>query len=130
MSNTVTKPERSITSRTIFCDHCVAETSDKTPGNVSTINGIGRKFYGGAEPCPACTSVIRTLWWCFIEIPIVPLGSYRYKTSKEGVMRALYWSRKLPTRYWKQIWPTWLIGMLAALAIAIGFFFYEKYKRG
>ena len=46
------QPPRSVASRGIFCEHCIAETTDETPGDVSTLNGIGRQFYGSAAPCP------------------------------------------------------------------------------
>lgn len=48
------QPPRSVASRGIFCEHCIAETTDETPGDVSTLNGIGRQFYGSAAPCPEC----------------------------------------------------------------------------
>jgi hypothetical protein len=124
------QPSRSVTSRGVFCEHCVAETTDKTPGDVSTINGIGRKFYGSAAPCPECASVIRTLWWTLIEVPIVPLASYRYKTSEEAVSRSRFWCRKLPSRYWEQIWKTWAIGLVAAVAVIIGIYIYDNYRHG
>lgn len=123
-----TQPSRSVTSREVFCEHCVAETTDKTPGDVSTINGIGRKFYGSAAPCPECASVIRTLWWTVVEVPIVPLASYRYKTSEEGVSRSRFWCRKLPARHWAQIWKTWAIGLVAAVAVTIGIYLYDNYQ--
>src|SRR6202163_4832773 len=122
------QPPRSVASRGIFCEHCVAETTDETPGDVSTLNGIGRKFYGSAAPCPECASVIRTLWWTMIEVPVVPVGSYRYKTVEEGVSRARFWCRKLPARHWQQIWKTWAIGLVAAIAAVIGISIYYNYK--
>jgi hypothetical protein len=124
------QPARSVTSREIFCEHCVAETSDKTPGDVSTINGIGRKFYGSAAPCPQCASVIRTLWWTLVEVPIVPLASYRYKTSQEGVNRSRFWCRQLPSRHWEQVWKTWAIGLVAGVAAIIAIYIYNNYQHG
>jgi len=124
------QPSRSVTSRGVFCEHCVAETTDKTPGDVSTINGIGRKFYGSAAPCPECASVIRTLWWTVIEVPVVPLASYRYKTSEEAVSRSRFWCRKLPSPHWEQISKTWAIGLVAAVAVIIGIYIYDSYRHG
>jgi hypothetical protein len=121
------QPSRTVASRQIFCAQCVAETSDETPGDVSTINGIGRKFYGSSSPCPECGSVVRTLWWTLVEAPILPLGSYRYKTSEETVNRARFWCRKLPGRHWAQIWKTWAIGLIAAAVVALGFYVYHTY---
>jgi hypothetical protein len=120
MSDTATSRERTVTSRATFCPHCVAESSDQTPGNVSTTNGIGRKFYGNALPCAECGSVIRTLWWCFIDMPVIPLGSYRYQLAAGESpsflgMRSRFWARRLPEPYWPQIWPTWAVGIVAAV---------------
>ncbi len=123
-------PQRAVTSRGIFCAHCVAETTDETPGDVSTLNGIGRKFYGAAAPCPECASVICTLWWTLVELPVVPLGSYRYKTAEQAGTRARFWCRKLPARHWPQIFKTWALGIVAAIAIGIGVYVYNTYKSG
>src|ERR1700733_1786299 len=125
----VAPPPRTVASRTIFCDHCVAESTDKTPGDVSTLNGIGRKFYGSAAPCPECASVIRTLWWTLVELPVVPLGSYRYKTSEESGTRARFWCRKLPARHWPQIFKTWALGLAAAIVIGIGVYIHNNFTR-
>jgi len=117
-----------ITSRKIFCTRCVEATSDETPGDISTINGIGRQFYGGAEPCPECASVIRTLWWTFVSMPVIPLGSYRYKTAEESGMRARFWCRKLPGLLWPQVWKFWIVGIIGAV-IAISLIIYFQPKR-
>jgi hypothetical protein len=122
------QPPRSVASRGIFCEHCIAETTDETPGDISTLNGIGRQFYGSAAPCPECASVIRTLWWTLVSLPVVPLASYRYKTSEEHGTRARFWCRKLPARHWNQIFKTWVIGVAAAIAIFIGIYVYHQYK--
>jgi len=114
------QPTRVATSQKIFCEHCVSETTNETPGDVSTVSGVGRKFYGSAAPCPECASVIRTLWWTFASIPIVPVASYRYKTASEGFRRARFWCRELPSRHWDQILKTWAIGLpLAAVVVVI-----------
>src|SRR6202030_498047 len=51
---TPAQPPRSVASRGIFCEYCIAETTDETPGDVSTLNGIGRQFYGSGAPWPGC----------------------------------------------------------------------------
>jgi hypothetical protein len=122
------QPPRTVASRGIFCAQCVAETTDETPGDVSTLNGIGRQFYGSAAPCPECASVIRTLWWTLVSLPVVPLGSYRYKTSEEHGTRARFWCRKLSARHWNQIFKTWALGIAAAIAVFIGIYVYHQYK--
>jgi hypothetical protein len=123
------EPAPEVTSRKIFCTRCVAATSDKTPGDVSTLNGIGRQFYGSAAACPECASVIRTLWWTFVSLPVVPLGSYRYKTSEEGVMRARFWCRKLPGLHWAQVGKTWLLGLVLGAAAIIVLYLWSQRKR-
>jgi len=122
------QPSRSVASRGIFCESCVAETTDETPGYVSTLNGIGRQFYGSAAPGPECASVIRTLWWTLVSLPVVPLASYRYKTSEEHGTRARFWCRKLPALHWNQIFKTWVIGLVAGIAVFIGIYVYDQYK--
>jgi hypothetical protein len=123
-------PTPDVTSRKIFCAGCVGATSDKTPGDVSTLNGIGRQFYGSAEPCAECASVIRTLWWTLASIPVIPLGSYRYKTADEIGMRARFWCRKLPRLHWAQVWKTWVIGVLAAAAGITAYLIFRNWFRG
>jgi hypothetical protein len=94
----------------VFCATCVAESTAETSGNVSTVNGIGRTFYGKAERCAACGSVVRTLWWTLASVPLIPRGSYRYLAhAKLGSAR--FWTRRTHTR-WGQIWKTWLVGIV------------------
>lgn len=123
------QPDSNGSSQRLFCDRCAAATSEKTPGDVSTINGIGRKFYGSAEPCVECASVIRTLWWTLVDIPILPLGSYRYKTASEGTMQARFWCRKLPGFYWAQVLKTWIIGLVVGAAAIYAIYLYHESKR-
>src|SRR5262245_30415483 len=40
-----------------FCARCRDESSDDAAGDVSTSAGMGRKFYGEADPCAECGSV-------------------------------------------------------------------------
>ncbi len=103
-------------------------STDKTPGDVSTLNGIGRKFYGSADPCPDCASVTRTLWFTFIELPVFPLGSYRYKTAQESAMKARFWCRQVP-RHWPQIFKTWAVGILLGGAVMAAVILYEAQKK-
>lgn len=112
----------------VFCEKCVSISSAETPGDISTINGVGRMFYGGADPCETCGSVTRTLWFTFAQIPLVPLGSYRYKTSDEGVVRARFWCRKTAT-HWPQLFKTWVVGLVAAAALVAFILIWERRKR-
>lgn len=133
MSDTAAASERTIASQAVFCPHCVGETTDRTPGNVSTTNGIGRKFYGNALPCPECGAVIRTLWWCFIEMPVIPLGSYRYKTLQgqtHGFLgpRQQFYARRLPALHWRQVWPTWGIGLTLGVVAVIAILAFNGHR--
>lgn len=111
-----------------FCPQCKVDSTDETPGDVSTMNGIGRKFYGGAEPCPRCGSVIRTLWWTVVEIPIVPRGSYRFKTISDGVGNARFWARR--TRlHWPQVFVTWIVGLAIGAAAITAIVLYDQSKK-
>jgi hypothetical protein len=49
-----------------FCDACRAESTDASPGDIGTRNGIGRMFYGQEERCHRCYSVVRVLWIVFV----------------------------------------------------------------
>lgn len=33
-----------------FCSSCEEESQDKSPGDIKTMNGVGRKFYGSVRP--------------------------------------------------------------------------------
>jgi len=111
-----------------FCENCLAESSDETPGDVSATNGFGRKFYGAAAPCTKCGSVVRTLWWTAIDIPLIPRGSYRYKTvSDNEIGMSRFWARRTQIR-WGQIFKTWLFGIIAAAAIIAAVAIYQAWK--
>lgn len=62
-----------------FCKECYAESSWESPGNIRTLNGSGRMFYGRARECKACRSAVSVLWGVFCFVPVIPLGSYRYR---------------------------------------------------
>lgn len=111
-----------------FCEECIAESTDQTPGDISTTNGVGRKFYGGAKPCSTCGSVIRTLWWTCVDVPVMPRGSYRYKTIEDDdIQMSRFWTRRTETQ-WSQILKTWLIGLLAVAAAVVAVFVYRSWK--
>jgi len=67
-----------------FCPACAEATTDTSSGSTYTLNGIGTKLYGRAEPCSICGSVRQTLWFCFIFVPLIPLGKYRVKYMSPG----------------------------------------------
>jgi hypothetical protein len=111
----------------VFCPDCVADSSEQTPGNISTTNGIGRMFYGNAEPCSKCGSTVRTLWLTFAHFPLIPLHSYHYKPQTEGARRSLFWARETRIR-WNQVFKTWVIGICATVAAITAIVVYNKHK--
>ena len=111
-----------------FCSGCRSRSTEKTPGNISTTNGIGRKFYGNADRCSSCGSVVRTLWFTFIEMPVIPLGSYRYRAVRiNGRKMPKFWARKTNTR-WDQILMTWAVGIIVAAVVITVMYLYEQSK--
>ena len=102
----------------VFCDDCVAASENRTPGNISTFNGIGRTFYGSADRCEKCGSIIKTLWFVLLYIPLLPLGSYRYKAEETGVISSRFRCRRTATN-WSQVFLTWMIGWAVGI---VGFY--------
>ena len=82
-------------SQTPFCEDCLARSLPDAPGNIRTINGIGRTFYGEAERCRECGSVVRDLWFVIFFIPIVPLGRYRYQRLESAFGRSRFVARRV-----------------------------------
>lgn len=62
-----------------FCKKCHDESTPESPGNISSTNGTGTMFYGDARRCGDCGSVVRVHWVVFCHLPIIPLGTYRYR---------------------------------------------------
>ena len=98
-----------------FCGECLKESEQSSSlGKVSTFNGIGRMFYGNERSCTTCGSVIQSLWFTFIFLPILPLGSYRimYGAFNRGVTSTTekFNARRTPF-CWKQVLVTWLAGL-------------------
>lgn len=108
-----------------FCEACVHDSSDQSPGDVRTNNGVGRMFYGRADKCDTCGSVVRTLWRVVADIPLVPVASYRYKDVGpeehsgffvQSTSRGFF-ARRTRT-HWNQVLTTWLVGLAGATALA------------
>lgn len=62
---------------TDYCQACLQQTSDESPGDMNRMNGIGRGFGGAGQRCPRCRSVVRRVWFTFFFVPLIPLGQYR-----------------------------------------------------
>jgi hypothetical protein len=110
-----------------FCERCRAESSDESPGSISTINGVGRKFYGNKTPCPECGSAVRTLWYTFADIPLFPKGSYRYIPAEKGFMSSKFWARRTRT-HWDQVFKIWIVGIIVAVALFAAIIWWDKRK--
>lgn len=115
-----------------FCDACVADSHADSPGNVNTNNGIGRKFYGNAERCAACDSSIRTLWWVLADIPMRPLGSYRYKAIEPEQHSGFFvqstshgFIARRTRTHWNQVLTTWVAGFAGAAALAFVIWWFQ-----
>jgi hypothetical protein len=89
-----------------FCARCAASSSSPGAPSVSTNQGIGRMFWGSAAKCDDCGSVIRTLWWVFLLLPVVPRGSFRViefeEEVEDGTSSTTFVSRRVPLR-WPQV---------------------------
>ncbi len=87
-----------------FCSKCIAETTDESPGNVNTVNGIGTALMGtrwltrGLDRCPQCGSVIQTKWTTF-GFGISKHGTYRILYTKQGFTKSKFFGRRLKSDY-------------------------------
>ena len=83
-----------------FCARCTAGSARPGAPGLSTRQGLGRTFYGSAAPCGDCGSEVRTLWWVFLLLPVVPLGSYRViafeEEAADGTSTTAFASRRVP----------------------------------
>lgn len=111
-----------------FCAACNSASTDQSPGDVNTNNGIGLKFYGGADRCPTCHSIARTLWFVVADVPLLPRGTYRYKNVSDETHEGFFVqssSRRFIARRtatnWSQVGSTWAIGIIAAIALVFVF---------
>ncbi|MBE7465783.1 MAG: serine/threonine protein kinase [Planctomycetes bacterium] len=112
-----------------FCERCIEQSQEQSPGSISTTNGVGRKFYGAADTCPDCGAVVRTLWFALIDFPLIPLGSYRYKPIGEEGMRSVQFLARRTALRWEQVFATWFIGLLVAGVIGLAVYIYQTYYK-
>jgi hypothetical protein len=71
-----------------FCESCIDQTIDETPGNTFLVSAIGSRLMGSDKRCPACHSVEQREWFWLI-FPLIPLQRYRciYFTQTKYVGR-------------------------------------------
>jgi endogenous inhibitor of DNA gyrase (YacG/DUF329 family) len=80
-----------------FCESCKNETTDKSPGNLYTWNGVGTSWGAFSKSkCPTCNSVILQKWFYF-GLPIIPLGKYRVLQRPHLGSKVKFLARKLKT---------------------------------
>ncbi|MDP9268088.1 MAG: hypothetical protein M3P27_07140 [Acidobacteriota bacterium] len=122
-------------TESIFCADCTAASTDRSPGNISTVNGVGRQFYGAAEECPKCGSVIRTLWVTFADVPLYPMGSYRYKSAEGKIKKGFdawlsakprFWARKCAF-HTHQVFITFLTGIAVVAVLTLVYLLYVQF---
>lgn len=81
-----------------------------------TVNGIGTRLYGAAEPNPADGTSIGTLFLTVVYVPVLPLACYLVRpTSAKGLNRSWQFFAKVPLTRGHR---TWRWGALAAVALA------------
>jgi hypothetical protein len=73
-----------------FCEQCLSETTDVSPGGTFTFDMIGTGMFGAADRCRNCHSVIQGKW-IQILFPVWRLAKYRvrYVGPKNYVGRRL-----------------------------------------
>ncbi|MGP4016707.1 tetratricopeptide repeat protein [Saccharopolyspora sp. 5N708] len=83
-----------------FCGSCTDETIAWAAPDTTTFNGFGTRFYGAADPCPRCGSVVKGLYLCLLWIPVWPMGRFRIITLSRSLTgsRARYVGRRFPVR--------------------------------
>ena len=87
-----------------FCARCAMETSDESPGNINSVNGIGtalmgtRWFVRGLDPCPVCGSVIQSKWFT-LGFGVTRLGTYRILYTRKGLTSSRFYGRRLLSDY-------------------------------
>ena len=82
-----------------FCETCIAETTDESPGNMRLINGFGTGWgFTAKNKCQKCGSVEQTKLTYFL-LPIIPKERYRVLYTnikmKLGGSEEQYIARKL-----------------------------------
>lgn len=105
--------------RSGFCKRCFGQTTSQSPWNISTFNGFGTRFYGAAEKCRECYSVVRALWVVFAFIPVIPLGTYRYQfISYVAMGRRFIAARQTRKTRWSMVFAHWLV-LVAVVVVLI-----------
>ncbi len=81
-----------------FCGPCTDETIAWRAPDTEAFSGIGTLFYGAADPCSRCGSVVKRLYFCILWIPIRPMGRFRIITLSTSLLgsRGTYVGRRFP----------------------------------
>jgi tetratricopeptide (TPR) repeat protein len=79
-----------------FCGQCTVETTPWPAPDTETVFGIGTLFYGAADPCSRCGSVVKRLYFCVLAIPVWPMGRFRIITLSSSLTGSRYVGRRFP----------------------------------
>lgn len=78
--------------------------------SLSTINGLGCRFYGREDGGSTDGYYVTTHWVVALYIPILALARYLVKDAGDG---AYLIARRLPLARWQKTWNLGLLGVLA-----------------
>jgi tetratricopeptide (TPR) repeat protein len=82
-----------------------------------TVNGIGTRLYGAAEPNRADGTSIATLYFTVVYLPVLPLASYLVRADAgTGLNRSWQFFAKVPLTRGHRVWR-W--GALAAVVLGL-----------
>jgi hypothetical protein len=82
-----------------FCQSCLDETIDESPGNMEIFSSVGTGWGPfGRKKCSQCKSIIKTKWIYFL-VPLIPRGKYRVLYTRRSAgfadKEAEFMARKL-----------------------------------
>jgi len=70
----------------LFCQQCLDETIDESPGSLEAVAGIGETLVGASRACDVCGSVVKKKCFAFLWIPVAYRGSYRVKWIDKSIL--------------------------------------------
>jgi tetratricopeptide (TPR) repeat protein len=93
------------------------------PPSLQTVNGIGSMAYGARDHDAETGTYVKTLWFTFVFIPLIPLAAYRVADAPGG---GWYFIGKVPLMRGLFLWPLSLVVIAAGL---IGYFSWSSYTK-
>src|SRR5437764_1168539 len=83
------------------------------PPALTTVNGFGGMLLGNRDRDAETGTYVKTLWFTFFFLPVVPLGAYRVADAPRG---GWYFIGKVPLNRAAKLWPLFLSFFLAGSA--------------